>query len=384
MVPLIEILHILFFLSILTPFFIFGVYGVIILYYGKKSCEKNNLNNFILPFVTIVVPTHNEESIISKKIENLMNSNYPKEKLELIFVDDSDDSTSEIIKMHAKNISIIRLIKFKERKGYSPSMLEGCKAAKGEIIVLTDAHSFFDEKTILNLVRNFRNQNIGAVTSRSSIMNINENVALSENLYMDLYNKMRVAETNLDSTFWFKGEASAIRKNIIEDLEECHATFDTAVAIYARKKGFKSIFDPEVKFYEYAPRVRSERIKQKTIRAANILKIIFYFKEMMFNPRYGRFGMIILPMNFAILIIAPLAMLSSLVLLVTLTFLDFYFSIYFWGIIGLVSLFIFIFYKQLLNNLFDLTYSIIKALYQILFTRIEHDKIEKIMSTRKT
>ena len=383
-----KILRILVFISFGIPVFIFGVYGIIILIYNKKGrIEHHNVekkeNIKFHPHVTVIIPTHNEESIISKKITNLLDSNYPKEKLEIIFVDDSNDSTPRKIEKYSKKMPFIHLIKFNKRKGYSHSMIAGCKAAKGDIIVLSDAGSFHDTYTISNLVRHFRDQKIGAVTGNKVILNIDEEIGKSENLYLKIYKMVRTAEINIDSTFWLNGEASAVRKNLITNFEKCNATFDTAVALLVRQKGYKTIYDPQANFYDYTPRTHSEWVKQKTIRAANLIKILIQFKSMFFKPKYGKFGLIILPMNLAMLIITPIAILAGIIFLISLTFFDFVFSISIWSIMGIILLFLLIFSKNLLFTFLKVTYSLLKAIYQILFTTKTHDMIDQIPSTRR-
>jgi len=368
---------------------IFGLYGGITLYYGKlkkNRLEGTNERNEKLrfePFVSVIVPSHNEEMIISKKIENLLGSSYPREKLEIIFVDDSCDSTPDIIKEYSKRFPNIRLIGFHKRMGYSPSMVAGCKAAEGEIIVLSDAGSFLDVKAIPNLVAHFKNPNVGVVTGKDVILNVNEEVGKSEGLYQKIYNFLRTAENNMDSTFYIKGEATAVRKDLIKDLEMCSETFDTVVGLVARKKGYKAVYDPDAKFYEYAPLTHSGRIKQKAIRAANLIKVLFRHRHMMFRREYGKYGSIILPMNFAMLTIVPVSIFVGFILLTMLTFFDLGFSVVIWSILGVIFLFSLIFSRHLLLTFFEFEYSLLKALYQTLFTRTAHDKIEKVVSTRR-
>jgi cellulose synthase/poly-beta-1,6-N-acetylglucosamine synthase-like glycosyltransferase len=387
LLEIVQILKFLVLFSFAIPIFVFLLYGAILVYYSKQ-CKKQHINEFngnvkYEPVVSIVTPTHNEEAIISKKIENLLASDYPKEKLEIIFVDDSDDSTPKIIQEYAKMFSNINLIKFDKRVGYSPCMIAGCKAARGEVIVLSDAGAFFDAKTVANLVRHFQNPDIGAVTSTDVILNVDEEVGRSEDLYQKIYNFVRTAETNMDSTFYFKGEASAVRKDLITDLEECGATFDTAVALSVRKKGYKTIYDPEAKFYEYAPKTRRERIRQKTTRAANWIKILFQFKSMLFNPKYGKFGLLTLPANFMMLVIIPLAILAGISFLIFLTFFDPAFTIILWSIIGAIFASSLIFSRHFLFNFLEFCYSLLKAIYEIIFAKRKHDLIEKIASTRR-
>ena len=367
------------------PFFVFGTYGLILFYYRhnrRLNGDSYNADTFE-PMVSVVTPTHNESSIMHKKIENLLATKYPKDKLEIIFVDDSNDSTPDIIRDYIEKNPNIRLISFGERMGYSPSMLAGGKASIGEIIVLSDAGSFHDADTIGNLVRHFRDPKVGAVTGKDVILNDTEAVGSSEVLYMKFLDFVRKAETNMDSTFYFKGEASAARKSLISDFEGCSATFDTATALFIRQKGYKTIFDSDAKFYEYAPETRDERIKQKTIRAANWIKILFQFKGMAFRNRYGKFGLLTIPANFGMLLVTPIAILAGLISLVVLTLFDPFFSLFIWVPLGVAALLAFGISRNLLSTFVDLEVSLIKALFEIAFTKTKHDQIDTVKSTRR-
>ena len=368
-----------------VPLFVFGSYGLILVYYNfnRKLSGNSDVKGECDLKVSVITPSHNESSIISKKIENLLATNYSKDKLEIIFVDDSNDSTSDIIREYTKKYSNIRLITFDKRMGYSPSMLAGVKASTGEIVILSDAGSFHDADTIGNLVRHFCDPKIGAVTGKDVILNVDESVGSSEDLYMKFLDYVRTAETNMDSTFYFKGEASAARKSLITDFEGCSATFDTATALFIRQKGFKTIFDPEAKFYEYAPKTRDERIKQKTIRAANWIKILFQFKGMAFRTRYGKFGLLTVPANFGMLVLTPLAILAGLISLIALTIFNPIFSLFIWVFLGLASLISFVISRNLLSTFIDLEVSLLKALFEIAFTKTKHDQIDTVQSTRR-
>jgi cellulose synthase/poly-beta-1,6-N-acetylglucosamine synthase-like glycosyltransferase len=373
------------------PFAIFVLYGTIIIYYNKfkKNESPKNSRTYIdkpeyEPLVSIVVATHNEETIISKKVENLLALDYPKNKLEIIFADDSDDSTPDIITEYSKRYSCVNLLRFSERIGYSPSMIAGCKKAKGEITVLGDAGSFLDAQAIRYFVPHFQNPEVGAVTGQDVILNSDEKVGKSENLYQRIYNFLRTAESKIDSTFFIKGEATAARSSLIKDLASCSATFDTAVGLFLRKQGFKTIYDPRVKFYEYAPSTHTERVHQKTIRAANLIRVIMQFKHLMFKREYGKYGMIILPMYFCMLAVAPVAILIGFLLLFPATFLNFNFAVFMWGILGLFTVLLLAISKQVLVMFADFEFSLVKALFEIVVRRKKFDKIETVASTRRT
>jgi len=365
------------------PILIFGSYGIILLYFDKSGEKKSDEESGEFePKVSIVIPTHNEEVIISKKFDNMLHLNYPMEKFEIIFVDDSTDSTPQIIEEYSKKFPFIHLIRSRERMGYSPSMIAGCKAAENEIIIFAEAGSFMDSQAIRNLVRHFRKPNIGLVTGKSIILNVGEQVGDTERSYLEIADFLRRAESRMDSTFWVKGEATAVRKELIEDLEECDATFDNTSALIVRQKGYKAIYDPHVKFYEYAPKDYNDYSKQKTIRAANWIKMLLRFRKMFFRRKYGLFGCITLPMQFLMLAIVPITLFVGFLSLITLTFFDVTFSLPIWSIIGAILLMSLLFDRKIPIILLEFEYVLLKALYQVVFTRTEHDKIDKAISTR--
>ena len=170
---------------------------------------------------------------------------------------------------------------------------------------------------------------------------------------------------------------------MLEDIEDANETFDTTTGLYARQKGYKVVYDPEVKFYEYAPDTRSGSIKQKTIRAANLIKVLWRFRGMMFKRKYGKYGSLTRPFNFALLTILPVFILFWFLSLSALTFLDVGFFVYVWVALGIAFLFLLVFSRRLLLTFFQFEYSLLKAIFQVLFVRKSHDKIDQVVSTRR-
>jgi cellulose synthase/poly-beta-1,6-N-acetylglucosamine synthase-like glycosyltransferase len=385
-----EISQFIFYFLTLLPVSALVVYGAIILYFNKNHAGTNkdyplvgNRGSPFEPFVSVVIATHNEVKIISKKIDNVLSSDYPANKFEIIFVDDSNDSTPKIISVAAEKHPNIRLLRFEKRMGYSPSMLAGCKDARGEIVVLNDAGSFIDTHAISRIISRFQDPKIGVVTGNDVILNVDEEVGKSESLYSKLLNFLRTSETNMDSTFFIKGEATGVRKIVLDDIQDANETFDTTTGLYARQKGFKVVFDPEVKFYEYAPDSRSGTIKQKTIRAANLMRVLWRFRAMMFNSKYGQYGSLILPFNFALLTFLPAYILFWFLSLSVLTFFNVGFFVYVWFVFGFALLLVLVFSRRLLFTFLQLEYSLLKAVFQVAFAKKSYDKIDQVASTRR-
>ena len=192
-----EISQILFYLLTGLPIAVLVLYGAIIFYFNKNQTGTNKDRHIagnsgpFEPFVSVVIATHNEEMIISKKIDNVLSSDYPANKIEIIFVDDSNDSTPKIILNAAEKFVNIHLLRFDKRIGYSPSMLAGCKAANGEIVILNDAGSFIDTHAISRIASRFQDPKIGVVTGNDVILNVDEEAGKSESLYEKLLNFLR-------------------------------------------------------------------------------------------------------------------------------------------------------------------------------------------------
>lgn len=98
------------------------------------------------PFVSVVIPAYNEEKFISKTLESLENQNYPKNRYEIIVVDNgSTDNTRQIAKQFGA-----RVVK-ENKKGVQHARQAGFMAARGDYIASTDADNILPKKWILTL-----------------------------------------------------------------------------------------------------------------------------------------------------------------------------------------------------------------------------------------
>ena len=362
----------------------FGLYGIFLLIYSRKErrATQNSISN-LNPTVSIVLPTFNEGVFIKKKIKNLLQTSYNKSKIEIIIADDSNDEESnsvikEILNKHTK----VLLSKSHKRRGYSKALLDAFQIAKGEIILITDSGSFFDQDTINELIQPLKDPKIGGVTGSAHILNEDKNAGKSESYYRRIYNFMRKSESNADSTFHFHGEVSSVRKELLKGLRYFPTNLDIAIAFHIRKQGYKVLFNPNAKFFEYSPETYSDRYKQKYIRATGLIKIINSHKNM-FSYKYGMFGLIIYPAHFSMMIICPLLFcLDGLAFLLL--------SIIFGEVLlmpiivfCLILTSLFLIKKELVINFIQLELVLLRAIWKAFTDKSDVIYIEKIDSTRK-
>jgi len=103
------------------------------------------------PLISIVIPTHNRKQKLIRLINSILESDYPKDKLEIIVVDDaSTDGTYEEIK---KMFPQVKIIRNEKRKFVAASRNIGFKNSKGEFIFFIDDDNVIDKKCILELVK---------------------------------------------------------------------------------------------------------------------------------------------------------------------------------------------------------------------------------------
>jgi glycosyltransferase involved in cell wall biosynthesis len=113
-----------------------------------------------LPNVSVIVPVYNAEETIRDCIDSLLQLNYPKENLELIFVNNaSTDKTREVLKQYSNEIRIL----YEAKRGPAAARNKGLLNAKGEIIAFTDSDCVVDKDWLLNLIKPLRDSRVGVV-----------------------------------------------------------------------------------------------------------------------------------------------------------------------------------------------------------------------------
>lgn len=119
-------------------------------------------------FVSIIVPSRNEERFIADCLKSILNQDYPKDKLEILVVDgNSTDKTREIVESFKFQDSRFKIQLLDNPKVITPSAMNvGIKNAKGEIIIKMDAHSIYDKDYVSKCVEHLMDSgadNVGGV-----------------------------------------------------------------------------------------------------------------------------------------------------------------------------------------------------------------------------
>lgn len=299
--------------------FVFYLGYFILMWSKAKGWKPLHTSRNFTPSVSIVVPTYNEEDTITHKLKNLMEQDYPSDKVEVVVIDSaSQDGTVELVEKFTKDIKglKLKLIMEGQRRGKASALNEVLKHCTGEIVVITDADAICEKGALRKLVLNFSNPNVGAVTGRQILLNPNQTLATKvEKTYRSIFEVLRVGESSLDSTPIFNGPLMAFRSNLLEPISEDTIADDSQLAVQIRKKGFRSIYDRSAVFYEYAPPTFRSRFLQKLRRGQGLIQIFLRQRGMLLNGKYGEFGVIVFPAEFFMHVVSPIVVFTFLIFL---------------------------------------------------------------------
>ena len=292
---------------------------------GQTWKNKPLQNQVFLPKVSLIIATYNEEATLPSKLQNILDLDYPKDKLEMVFVDSgSKDKTIALIDDFITQYSGLPIIfiREKERLGKSHAINLAYPKASGEIKIISDADAILEKSAITRIVSNFINPKVGAACGRQVLLNANQNPSTKlEKSYRSIYEVLREGESSMDSTPIFHGELSAYRSSLIETLPENKSADDTRLANIIHKKGYRTVYDSCSVFYEYAPPNNSSIRIQKVRRGQGLIRVFWDFRLFLFNREYGKYGMLIYPMEFFMHCVFPGAFLFFAVVLgVSLSF----------------------------------------------------------------
>lgn len=133
--------------------------------------------------LSVICPIYNEEKYIANCIESILLQDYPKDDLEVIFVDGmSKDRTREIVAGYTQKYPFIRLIDNPE-KIVPYAMNYGIKASKGEVIIRLDAHATYEKNYFSSLVRRLNElkaDNVGSVCKTDVLNKTPKTLAIRE------------------------------------------------------------------------------------------------------------------------------------------------------------------------------------------------------------
>lgn len=252
---LLALLYLIPLLIILLYSFMQGYLLFQYLSHKKKNSFVHEMKEW--PKVTVQAPVYNESAVIKRLIETLAMLDYPKEKLQILILDDSTDETTEIaekiiqqiVEKQNIDISIVRRI---DRTGYKAGALkDAMPQVKGEFTAIFDADFVPNPDFLKKTIPQFVNEQVGVVQTRWGHLN-KEKMMLTELQAFGLNGHFAIEQTGRNSSghfINFNGTGGVWRKACIEDAGGWSAdtlTEDLDLSYRAQMKGWEFIYLEEV------------------------------------------------------------------------------------------------------------------------------------------
>ena len=232
------------------------VYLVSILF--PKALAKGEIE----PRVTVLITAYNEEAAIREKIENTLQIDYPTDKLEIVVASDgSTDRTDEIVKEMAGRG--VKLFRQEGRVGKTATQNNAVAAAKGEIVLFSDATTMYSPDVFRTLLPAFADEMVGCVAGRLVYVDEEDtNVGKGAQSYWNYETFIKIAESRACSLIGASGCLYAVRRSAYQPMyPEACSDFLICTNIY--RQGLRSVFAPDAVCFENTNRRAADEWKMR-------------------------------------------------------------------------------------------------------------------------
>lgn len=256
------------------------------IYFAQSNNKKQNsfklLNGNLESklSVTVIVPCYNEvPELLAKCLESIRKQKIIG-KLNTVVIDDGSKNINELLPIlnFYKNLPDFKVFIFDKNKGKRIAQRLGFDNATGDIIVTIDSDTIIDsENGINNIIKQFIDSKVGAVTGDIKVLNKNENflTKLIYYRYWVAFNLERAAQSNFDAVMCCSGPFSAYRKSIVEKIKDQYIsqTFLGNVSTYGDDRHLTNLvlqkdyivrFEKNAIAYTHVPNSIRSYIKQQT------------------------------------------------------------------------------------------------------------------------
>jgi poly-beta-1,6-N-acetyl-D-glucosamine synthase len=232
----------------------------------------------VTPSVTMVIPTFNEEVVITEKLENTLHLDYPPDRLQVLVCDDaSEDRTVEIVKTYAW--AGVELSQGTARSGKVGGLNRALQLAIGEIFIIADADILASQNALRELVANFADETVGCVLAQTRMRSSEDGAGESGGLYWRYEARIRQSESDLHSTVAATGHFMALRRKLIQPIPSHVILDDFYLAMMTIRQGYRVISEPKAIVWERPTHSMDDEVTRRSRLTAGRFQIIKMSRE---------------------------------------------------------------------------------------------------------
>ena len=223
---------------------------------SSRRKDENSVSEIGEPTITIQLPIYNEKYVATRLVDAVCAQDYPKEKMRIMVLDDSDDDTvsmmhKTVLKYQSQGFDILH-VRRGTREGYKAGALKhAMKSTTSDFVAIFDADFIPPEWYLKKAMPHFTNSKIGLVQCRWGHVNQDYSaLTQAQALNLDFHFLVeQKAKSNSHLFMNFNGTAGIWRKECIDDAGGWHtATLveDLDLSYRAQMKGWKCLFLPDI------------------------------------------------------------------------------------------------------------------------------------------
>lgn len=281
-----------------------------------KMREKNTVavTGKYSPRISIIVPAYNEEKVVARTIETLLEADYPNK--EIVIVDDgSEDNTYAVASKYiGKGVKVVH----RPNGGKFAALNAGIAVAGGEIIITVDADSLIARAAIAEIVKGFEDPEVAGVAGNLKVFNTDKLITKLQALeYIVQIQVVRRAFENFGSLTVASGAFSAFRKTAIEEVgmyDPDYLLEDFDITIKLLKSHSILHGNNEAVCYTEAPETLHDVYKQRLSWFRGDFQNFWKHRDTFFNPRFGIMHKLTFPYMLISMTLVPVA---SIVVIIT-------------------------------------------------------------------
>ncbi|MCW0482347.1 glycosyltransferase family 2 protein [Gaoshiqia sediminis] len=240
----------------------------------------------VLPHVCLFVTACDEVGHVVAKVENSFQLNYPKEKIQYLWLTDgSGDGTPDRLRVFPE----IQVEHLPERNGKIHAMNRGMQFVDAPIVVFSDANTMLARDALLEIVRHFQVPKVGCVSGEKRILEkpCDSMAAIGESFYWRFESRVKALDAELSSAIGAAGELFAIRRELYEPVDADTLLDDFVISMRLVEKGHRIAYAPAAFAVETASLNLREEYKRKTRIAAGGIQSLARLYGLLNPVRYG-------------------------------------------------------------------------------------------------
>jgi len=218
------------------------------------------------PLVSVVMVVRNEEAVLAQKLRNLLELDYPENKLRIVVVSDgSSDGTESILREHARNPRVHVMLN-QLPGGKAAGLNAGVSIAQREVVVFTDARQEIERGAIRLLMENFADPEVGAVSGELMLGDpVTGETGRGMGLYWQIEKRVRELEAASHSVVGATGALYAVRRELVPEVPPETILDDVFIPMNVARQRFRVVFEERARAWD-RPDLGTQREFQRKVR----------------------------------------------------------------------------------------------------------------------